>query len=553
MIPNRTMSGTCEISTAALSLNTQPPAFQGESGALTVSISFTLSGVAYSPAPETIAQVYLYYPGQNVMTTARGMTIGGSTATATLSAEDQATPGASYLVVQLVDTSSGATIVSCMAPFFLRQTRADALTSGEAPTPSEIVYVGRSPKLSEGNTWEVWDDDTALYVDSGISAIGPQGPQGETGATGATGPVGPTGATPVLTFTAQTGDPGTQVQLTQSGTAEAPNIAITIPRGDPGAVPSVNGQTGAVQLDGLIYETTSSALEDMSQEQQAELYAQGYRAIKSTNNETVVLLGLESDGSLSWIGCNQPRESILDNEDFAIAQSGYGGMHGTQAYAADRWIGNGTGATFAAGSNGGLSITCGTGAAGCEQVVAEPPEVGDPFSFIVVSGTTVLIASGTWTGTDQDATATIGALSAAVNEGRVQISLSSGSATVDYCTLLVGSYTLKTLPPWETPDYTIELLKCQTRYFKTVNGRTAGYTMYCQGLTVLYGGIKFPAEMRVIPTISNVTCTDLFSATDTTEGLSAQLVSAQGFCAITGITGNIGNVYSVGFEACADD
>lgn len=330
-------------------------------------------------------------------------------------------------------------------------------------------------------------------------------------------------------------------------------------RGAPGsgAVSTVNNvqpdQEGNVDLPGQIYPCAAAALEGMSTADLVGIYNQGYRAVQTTNNETVVTLGLAADGSLSWQGCNQPRGSLLDNGDFAIAQAGYGGTHGTQVYAADRWKGSGTGATFAAGSGGGLLITCGTDAAGCSQVVADPPAVGTYFSFVVVVGGVPLISSGTWSGTAQDATATSGTITATVTAGSVQISVASGSATVDYCMLLYGSYTPKTLPPWEVSDYITELAKCQRRYFKPIDGRQAGYTMYCQGVTVLYGGIKFPVEMRTIPTINNITCTDLFAATDTTTGLVAQLVSTQGFCAITGVNGNIGNVYSVGFEACADD
>ena len=175
MIPKRTITGTCEISTAALTLTSQPPAFQGEGGALQVQIDFTLDGSAFLPDSLTQAQLYLYYPSQNVMTAAQNMTISGNTATATLSAEDQATPGAPYLVVQMIDTSSGALIVSCMSPIILRRTRADALTDGTAPNPSEVVYVGRAPYIGDNEHWMVWDNDAAQYVDSGIDAVGPQG------------------------------------------------------------------------------------------------------------------------------------------------------------------------------------------------------------------------------------------------------------------------------------------------------------------------------------------------------------------------------------------
>ena len=290
------------------------------------------------------------------------------------------------------------------------------------------------------------------------------------------------GAVPNITFTGETGEPNTDVVITQSGPPESPVVKLKIPQGMPGTgnVSTVDGivsdSGGNVPLnavryvsqtledeqkvqarknigvDGQVYPCTAQALEAMSQEQQAELYVQGYRAIQTKNNETVVTLALAADGGLQWQGCNQDRTNLLDNPNFSVAQAGYGGTHGAQVYAADRWEGSGTGATFAAGSGGGLSITCGTGAAECSQVVADPPAVGAYFSFVVVSGNTAVIASGTWTGTGQDATKTSGALTASVNAGSAQISVASGSATVDYCMLLIGSYTPKTLPPGEDID-----------------------------------------------------------------------------------------------------
>lgn len=50
------------------------------------------------------------------------------------------------------------------------------------------------------------------------------------------GEKGDTGSTPNITFCVSTGEPGTQVQISQSGTAENPVVDLTIPRGDTGAV-----------------------------------------------------------------------------------------------------------------------------------------------------------------------------------------------------------------------------------------------------------------------------------------------------------------------------
>lgn len=301
------------------------------------------------------------------------------------------------------------------------------------------------------------------------------------------------------------------------------------------------------KVEGKIYPCTAQVLEDMTQEQQAELYTQGYRAIKTENNGTVVLLGLSADGSLEWLGCNQPRGNLLDNPNFAVAQAGYGGTHGTQVYAADRWKGSGTGATFAAGSGGGLSIICGTGSAGCSQVVAEPPSIGAYFSFVVVSGGVPLIASGTWTGTAQDATATSGALTATVTAGSVQISVASGSATVDYCMLLIGSYTPKTLPPWEDIDSVVNLIRCRDYYRSLSAYGFVGIAV--ADTTNSVQGVIFGDSMRIYnPSMLGTFA--VFTPTAGTSISSFQSVSYQGngfrFSAQT--TGGI-SIGTVGFLA----
>lgn len=339
------------------------------------------------------------------------------------------------------------------------------------------------------------------------------------------------GPVPKLTFTGETGEPNTDVVITQSGPPEAPVVNLKIPQGVPGTgnvstVDGVASDSGGnvalsavryaaqtltdtqqaqarknIGVDGQVYPCTAQALEAMTQEQQAELYVQGYRAIKTENNGTVVLLGLSADGSLEWLGGNQSRDNLLVNSNFAIAQAGYGGTHGTQVYAADRWKGSGTGATFAAGSGGGLFIICGTGSAGCSQVVADPPSIGAYFSFVVVSGGVPLIASGTWTGTAKDATATSGALTATVTAGSVQISLASGSATVDYCMLLLGSYIPKTLPPYVPKGYAAELAEC-SRYYQAVSSDSWTTCARPLGSAGFLVNLSAASPMRTVPQIA---------------------------------------------------
>lgn len=389
------------------------------------------------------------------------------------------------------------------------------------------------------------------------------------------------GPVPKLTFTGETGEPDTDVVITQSGPPEAPVVNLKIPQGVPGTgnvstVDGVASDSGGnvalsavryvaqtledaqkvqvrknIGVDGQVYPCTATALEGMSTSDLVGIYNQGYRAVQATNNETVVTLGLAADGSLAWQGCNQPRQNMLDNPNFSVAQAGYGGMHGTQVYAADRWKGSGTGATFAVGSGGGLSITCGPGAAECSQVVADPPAVGAYFSFVVVSGNTTVIASGVWTGTAQDATATSGALTASVNAGSVQISVASGSVTVDYCMLLIGSYTPKTLPPWEDIDSVVNLIRCRDHYRPLSAYGFVGIAV--ADTTNSMQGVIFGDSMRIYnPSMLGTFV--VFTPTASTNISSFQNVSYQGngFRFIAQTTGGI-SVGTVGFLVPSPD
>lgn len=68
------------------------------------------------------------------------------------------------------------------------------------------------------------------------------------------GDKGDTGATPQITVQVKTGEPGTAASVKQTGTAEAPVIELTIPRGDTGSIGSltINGKApdsaGKVEL-----------------------------------------------------------------------------------------------------------------------------------------------------------------------------------------------------------------------------------------------------------------------------------------------------------------
>ncbi len=104
--PKRTLIGACEINTGVFVPASQPPAFQGEAGALMVQVAFTLGGAAYTIPSDVTPMLYLYYDAQDAQTIARAMDKSGSTATATLTAEEQSIPGTPMLIVELLSGSN---------------------------------------------------------------------------------------------------------------------------------------------------------------------------------------------------------------------------------------------------------------------------------------------------------------------------------------------------------------------------------------------------------------------------------------------------------------
>lgn len=316
------------------------------------------------------------------------------------------------------------------------------------------------------------------------------------------------GPVPKLTFTGETGEPNTDVVITQSGPPEAPVVNLKIPQGVPGTgnVSSVDGvvsDTGGnvnlsavrymaqtledaqkgqarknIGVDGQIYPCTAAALEAMSTADLVGIYNQGYRAIKTENNGTVVLLGLASDGSLEWLGCNQPRGNLLDNPDFAIAQAGYGGTHGTQVYVADRWWV--LGGTISVVKQNDVVILTPRNVQ--NNVIAQFIENDDEIRGKNVSifletniGISVLTCLVPETGTMDFQTSIIGTswvlgLYQTDSQNicvRIINAIDTTSISVKRVSMIVGSYTLKTLPPWVAPDPVAELQKC-LYYYETI-------------------------------------------------------------------------------------
>ena len=229
MIPQRALTATLEISTGSMIFSSRPPAYTGENLALDVDISLMDSGDAYTLATGAMAEMYLYWPGTVLMSEAVELTASGSHVTGSMPASLMAVPGCPLLVIKITDTNTGALIVAAATPIQITNVLGEQVISTRPPTPSEVVYVGRSPYINTSTgTWMEWDPDAGEYVDTETVARGLP-----------------------ATFTAQasTLPPGSAATASITGTATDPVLNLGIPSGADGAVLSVNGQTGAVVLD----------------------------------------------------------------------------------------------------------------------------------------------------------------------------------------------------------------------------------------------------------------------------------------------------------------
>lgn len=287
MIPKRTLTATLEISTGSMIITNRPPAFTGEADALTVSVSVLDGGAAYTPVGNVLAKLYLYWPGTINMSEAVDLTITGSTLTGSLPDTLTAVPGCPLMVIQLTDTDSGDLIVAAATPIQITNVLGERVISSRPATPSEIIYIGRSPYIDVATGhWMQWDTATSGYIDTGVSAAGrpasfsatatslPAGsaptasitgtpdapvlnlgiPKGDTGATGQRGPTGAAAGfgTPTASVDANVGTPSVSVSASGPNTAKVFNFAfhnLKGLKGDTGGVSSVNGKTGVVQLN----------------------------------------------------------------------------------------------------------------------------------------------------------------------------------------------------------------------------------------------------------------------------------------------------------------
>ena len=277
-------------------------------------------------------------------------------------------------------------------------------------------------------------------------------PKGDKGNTGATG------ATPEITVKVVTGEPGTAASVKQTGTAEAPVIELTIPRGDTGSI------------DNLA--------------------------------ENVAL-------EIAKYNFGQPY-NLLDNSDFVhpINQRGETSKQASWVYWIDRWLSD-TEKTVAQLTSSGIRLpaTAEKNLRILQRVPLERIKKGQSYTIAAYDASgNVFCVSGVFDGEQLTGDASSG--------GKYWLSLNKGdNLTYWYCildayaditvkcmALYEGEYTAETLPPYVPKGYAAELAEC-LRYYRKIKANNETFAGYATN-GVAYAFIALTQTMRIAPTVT---------------------------------------------------
>lgn len=394
---------------------------------------------------------------------------------------------------------------------------AEELPTGSAPTASYsngVLRLGipqgpkgdtgaKGDKGDKGDKGEKGDKgDTGPQGEQGPQGIqgiqgeqGPKGDKGDTGDTGPQGPAGEAGVTPNITVTAATGEPGTDVRVTQSGTVENPVLAFTIPRGNDGHA----GANGVPGKDGQGVPTGGTA-------------GQILRKTGSGDYETGWSDSAGDSEKLGGIAAAQyalkngvPAHNLLDNSDFTnpVNQRGQTSYSSQWAYSIDRW--------YLPGST--VPVTVGEGYVSfnaADQFIGKVITNGYYTLAVKLLDGRIFVGSAYYTaGASSTMLANNGVVdgylmgdSGSGNHPRLRIQTVSGEAlSFVWAALYEGSYDASTLPAYQPKGYAAEFAECQ-RYYQLIPEQTScAFSTAAQSDKYFSSSIQF-TPMRVTPTVS---------------------------------------------------
>ena len=192
--------------------------------------------------------------------------------------------------------------------------------------------------------------------------------------------------------------------------------------------------------------------------------------------------------------------NLLDNSDFRIAHAGYGGMHGTQKYACDRWYDTNGFGSFSFDETRGLTIAYGTNHAYLVQKINGASLLhGKSVTLAMqLSDGTVYVGSGVFNSSGASFQIVVdNGKTFTLYYDRAEFVVTSGSVTIKWIALYEGAYDASTLPAYQPKGYAAELAACQWYYRRGGQAVTIGKLYSGGGIFSLY----FP-KMRIHPTIN---------------------------------------------------
>ncbi|MBP3657587.1 MAG: hypothetical protein J6K32_12970 [Clostridia bacterium] len=319
-------------------------------------------------------------------------------------------------------------------------------------------------------------------------------------------PKGETGATPDITFEAVTGEPGTDVELEQSGTPEKPVIRLTIPRGDTGAIEGIDYYTGSPKALGTASPGTANGV------------ARGDHVHPMPNADQVGALAKAAQAADSALlagktaGYYIQPYNLLDNSDFTqpVNQNGKTSYTTASGVTIDRWVMSKGQVSVSAD---GITLTANDGSCVLMQFIPDLPDGDYCFAvhaagqigyrnFTLAGGTITSISSSGYTGGYLQVIR-----SSSTSPVQFSIRAESGyTVALKWAALYKGTYTADTLPPYTARGYAAEVLACK-RYrlvYPTIGTYAVAFaTGIVQTATTARFSIDLPVEIRLAaPSIS---------------------------------------------------
>ena len=207
--------------------------------------------------------------------------------------------------------------------------------------------------------------------------------------------------------------------------------------------------------------------------------------------------------------------NLLDNSNLEIAQAGYNGLHGSQRYAADRWISSEDSTFTIAGevktytSNNGycflLQKLWNDGRdKGKTYTLGIELDDGSIVACTATSPTSNVTEQTVLAMTDLGGNKYIMIIKEANGDFCARLNLHATGESVAFKHLLMveGAYTAETLPKYVPKGYAAELAECQRYFLKPSLDYCFFYYLNYNKTAYFAGTMHFPIEMRIVPTVT---------------------------------------------------